>query len=151
VANPFLYRDPLGRVREMLSFRQQEMYGQGLLSENEAVPGGLNIRLPLLFDRSLGELGTLSKRSGAPLDLPLVALGVVALGVRVVQGRSAARFLGTEGMVLMLCATVVLGVGANLGLDWARYYMPVLTLTPVLLGVGAVTLLRWLGILTRVT
>jgi hypothetical protein len=37
---------------------------------------------------------------------------------------------------------MIVGLGWNIGVDWARYYLPLLTLSPVLIGIGADSLLR---------
>lgn len=149
--NPFLYPNPVGRLQDMLAFRQQEMFGQAVLSENEAVPPGLQVRLQLLGERALVELATLNKRTGIPLDVPLVALGLAALVVSMLRQRRLESLLGPESFMILCCLVGVLGLAPNLGLDWARYYMPALTLTSVLLGVGVATLLRGLRALVKVT
>ena len=51
--NPFLYPNPADRLQQMFAFRTQEMFGQAALSENEAVPPGLAVRLPLVAERTL--------------------------------------------------------------------------------------------------
>jgi len=149
--NPFLYPNPADRLQQMFAFRTQEMFGQAALSENEAVPPGLAVRLPLAAERTLFELATLNKRFNAPLDLPLVALGLATLGYRLIRRRSEQETLGPDGFMLLCCAVTMVGLAWNLGLDWARYYMPLLTLTSILIGVGADSLLRAIRGIARIT
>ncbi|MFN0073091.1 MAG: glycosyltransferase family 39 protein [Chloroflexota bacterium] len=149
--NPFLYPNPVGRLQEMLAFRQQEMFGQAVLSENEAVPPGLGARLPLLADRMLLDLATLNKRTGVPFDIPLIGLGLLTLAAGIGRQRTLQAVLGAEGLMLICCVVTVLGLAWNLGLDWARYYMPMLTLTSLLIGIGSATLLRGIRVVARMT
>jgi hypothetical protein len=53
--------------------------------------------------------------------------------------------------MLLCCAVTTVGLAWNLGLDWARYYMPLLTLTSILIGVGADSLLRIIRGIARIT
>jgi 4-amino-4-deoxy-L-arabinose transferase-like glycosyltransferase len=140
--NPFLYPNPVGRLQDMLAFRQQEMFGQAVLSENEAIPPGLGARLPLLAERTLMDLATLNERLHAPLDVLLVVLGLLTLCYRIGRQRDAQAGLGPDALLLLCCAVMIVGLGWNIGVDWARYYLPLLTLSPVLIGIGADSLLR---------
>jgi hypothetical protein len=149
--NPFLYPNPPDRMRQMFDFRQQEMFGQAALSENEALPPGLASRMPILIERTLIELATLRARLGPPLDLPLVVLGLLTLGYRVARARTPDRLLGPETLMLLFCTVTTIGLAWNIGIDWARYYVPLLTLTSVIVGIGAVTVLNLLVRIARAT
>jgi hypothetical protein len=149
--NPFLYPNPPDRMRQMFDFRQQEMFGQAALSENEALPPGLASRMPVVVERTLIELATLRARLGPPLDLPLVVLGLLTLGYRVARARTPDRLLGPETLMLLFCTVTTIGLAWNIGIDWARYYVPLLTLTSVIVGIGAVTVLNLLVRIARAT
>lgn len=146
--NPFLYPDPIGRFSEMLAFRQQELFGQRLLSENEAVANGLEHRLPLLLGRTFDDLATLRRHTTVPIEAFLAGLGLITWAARAAR-RGWAGVFGSEIWMLTLGGAITLGIAANLGLDWARYYVPLLTLTPLLIGQGAVTLVAGAQALAR--
>jgi hypothetical protein len=149
--NPFLYPNPVDRLQQMFAFRQQEMFGQAALSENEALAPGLDVRMPVVAERTLVDLATLRSRLSAPLDAPLVVLGLLAIGYRMTRSRSAQRLLGPEGFMVFCCVMTTLGLTWNIGIDWARYYMPLLTLSSVLTGIGAASLLHILLRTARAT
>jgi hypothetical protein len=149
--NPFLYPNPADRMTQMFQFRQQEMFGQAALSENEALPPGLASRMPVVVERTLIELATLRARLGPPLDLPLVVLGLLTLGYRVARSRGPDRLLGPETLMLLCCAVTTIGLAWNIGIDWARYYMPLLTLSSVIVGIGAASVLNILIRIARAT
>jgi hypothetical protein len=149
--NPFLYPNPPERLQQMFELRQQEMFGQAALSENEALPPGLGARLPVVAERTLVDLGTLRERLGPPLDLPLIVLGLLTLGYRLARSRGANGLLGPNGLMLLCCVVTTLGLAWNIGIDWARYYMPLLTLSSVLAGIGAASLVNALLRLARAT
>jgi 4-amino-4-deoxy-L-arabinose transferase-like glycosyltransferase len=140
--NPFLYPNPPDRLRQMFEFRQQEMFGQAALSENEALPPGLSARMPVVLERTLVDLATLHARLGPPLDLPLIVLGLLTLGYQLARSRSRDTLLGPHALLLLCCVVTTLGLAWNIGIDWARYYMPLLTLSSVLVGIGTVSLVN---------
>ena len=80
-----------------------------------------------------------------------MVLGLATLGYRLVRRRSEQETLGPDGLMLLCCAVTMVGLAWNLGLDWARYYMPLLTLTSILIGVGADSLLRAIRGIARTT
>lgn len=138
--NPFLYRDPIGRTRAMLEFRQQEMFGQVALNEAEAVDPQLMRRLALVVDRTFQDLAPISRRTGLALDVALALLGTAGLALRTARLGFPRGAFSAEAVFLVWTVVVGAGLAVNLGLDWSRYYMPTLTLAAVLAGVGVATL-----------
>jgi hypothetical protein len=139
--DPFLWPDPIGRTRAMLAFRQQEMFGQRTLNEELAVPEGTATRLLFLLRRSALEEPWAARRLGVPLEGALMAVGVVVLAARIACGRRAGALVGPEAIVVTWLSVLILGTAPNLGIDWDRYYLPIVTLGLVCAGVGAGALL----------
>jgi hypothetical protein len=135
--NPFLWPDPIGRTREMLAFRQQEMFGQRTLNEELAVPEGVGTRLAFLLRRSALEEPWAARRLGVPLEAILAAIGVGVAAVRIVRGRRDGALVGPEAVVGTWLLVLILGTAPNLGIDWDRYYLPILALGLVFAGLGA--------------
>lgn len=157
VVNPFLWPDPFGRTWSMLAQQQSIMVEQGQQFGNpveQALPG----RLVLMVQRTFVENSTPAFDYGAPpgseplirrtfselptvlgvsLELALAAVGLAALLVRVaVVWRSGQRH-GAETALLWWLAAYFVGIGANLSLDWPRYYVPTAFFGSLLIGLGA--------------
>jgi hypothetical protein len=135
--NPFLWPDPVGRTRAMLEFRQQEMFGQRTLNEELAVPEGIGTRLAFLLRRSALEEPWAPRRLGIPVEaiLSVVGLGVVA--ARLVQNRREGSLVGPEALTGAWLLVSIVGTAPNLGIDWDRYYLPIVALGLVFAGIGA--------------
>jgi uncharacterized membrane protein len=168
--NPFLWPDPVGRTWSMLEQQQSIMVEQGTQFGNP-VNDAFPWRLGLVVYRSFVEtstpafdagrppdsepqIGPTFADLGAPLDLSLelvlAAVGFAILLARAVQVWRAGRGHGPETALLWWLAAYVLGIAANLSLDWPRYYVPTAYFAALLIGLGAagiVTLARdaWFG------
>jgi hypothetical protein len=154
--NPFLWPDPVGRTWSMLAQQQAIMVEQGEQFGNPveaALPG----RLLLMVERSFVENSTPAFDYGAPrgseplvrrtfselpaafgigVELALAAVGLVVLAWQAVTvWRSGARH-GPETALLWWLAAYYLGIGANLSLDWPRYYVPTAFFGAILIGMG---------------
>ena len=140
--NPFLWPDPAGRTAAMLRFRQQELFGQRALSPENAVPESLSVRAGLLLRRTLMEEAPLAARTGLPLDAPLALVGAWVLARDALRARRAGGLLGPEALALAWIAAFAAGTIPNLGINWDRYYLPIVALGLVPVGVGTATLLR---------
>jgi hypothetical protein len=139
--NPFLWPDPVGRTVAMLRFRQQELFGQRALSPENAVPEDLPTRTALLLRRTFMDEAPLAARTGLPLDAPLALVGTWVLARGASRTWRAGGLLGPEAFALAWIAAFVAGTIPNLGINWDRYYLPVVALSLVPIGVGAATLL----------
>jgi hypothetical protein len=138
--NPFLWPDPVGRTRAMLAFRQQEMFGQRTLNEELAVPEGIATRLVFLLRRSVFDEPWAARRLGVPIEGVLMVVGVVVVAVRVWYGRWAGSLVSAEAVLGVWMLVLILGTAPNLGIDWDRYYLPIVTLGLIFAGVGAAAL-----------
>jgi hypothetical protein len=138
--DPFLWPDPVGRTRAMLAFRQQEMFGQRTLNEELAVPDGLTTRLAFLLRRSALDEPWAARRLGVPVEGMLMAVGVAVVAARVFRGRRVGSLVGAEAVLGVWLLVMILGTAPNLGIDWDRYYLPIVALGLIFAGVGAVAL-----------
>lgn len=138
--NPFLWPDPLGRTRAMLAFRQQEMFGQRTLNEELAVPEGIVTRLAFLLRRSAFDEPWAARRLGVPVEGVLMVVGVGVVAARVWRGRRIGSLVGPEAVLGVWLLVMVLGTAPNLGIDWDRYYLPIVALGLICAGVGTVAL-----------
>ena len=125
----------------MLAFRQQEMFGQRTLNEELAVPEGLATRLAFLLRRSAFDEPWAARRLGVPIEGVLMAVGV---GVVVARGSGAggapARWSAPEAVLGTWLLVMILGTAPNLGIDWDRYYLPIVALGLICAGVGTAAL-----------
>jgi hypothetical protein len=140
--DPFLWPDPVGRLQAMLAFRQQEMFGQQQLSQELAIPDGLATRLPMLIGRSAFGEPWAARRLGVPVEALLAAAGVVVAAARSIRGRGHGGAVGPDAVVGIWTLAMVVGTAANLGIDWDRYYLPIVALGLVFAGVGAAALVE---------
>jgi hypothetical protein len=138
--DPFLWPDPIGRTRAMLAFRQQEMFGQRTLNEELAVPEGIGTRLVFLLRRSALEEPWAARRYGVPLEGALATIGIGVAVARIVRGRRDGALVGPEATVGTWLLVMILGTAPNLGIDWDRYYLPIVAVGLVFAGMGTVAL-----------
>jgi hypothetical protein len=157
IVNPFLWPDPVGRTWSMLTQQQSIMVEQGTQFGNpveQALPG----RLLLMVQRSFVENSTPPFDYGAPrgseplirrtfselptafgisLELALASIGLVILLRRVATVWWSGERHGAETALLWWLAAYLLGIAANLSLDWPRYYVPTAFYGSILIGLGA--------------
>jgi hypothetical protein len=154
--NPFLWPDPAGRTLSMLEQQQSIMVEQGVQFGNP-VDGGFVSRVGLLVYRTFVETSTPAFDAGLPRGSepvigptffglwPLLgvsialALAAVGLAVLVRQATLAWRVNprhGPEIALLWWLAAYMLGIAANLSLDWPRYYVPSAFFGSLLIGLG---------------
>lgn len=156
VVNPFLWADPVGRTWSMLAQQHSIMVEQGQQFGNP-VESGLPERLLLMVLRSFVDNSTpafdygaapgsppLIRRTfsalptffGMSAELVLAALGSGALVWRVLGAWRSRGRPGAELALLAWLAAYVVGIGANLSLDWPRYYVPTAFYGSLLIGLG---------------
>ncbi|MGE3910215.1 MAG: hypothetical protein AB7K36_12725 [Chloroflexota bacterium] len=168
LVNPFLWPDPVGRTWSMLEQQQSIMVEQGEQFGNPvtlSLPG----RLLLMVERTFVENSTppfdagrppgsdpLMRRTftelptvfGVSLELALAVVGLAAMLRRIVRNWRVGAFGGPETALTWWLAGYLLGIGANLSLDWPRYYVPTAYFGALLIGLGAQALIgaamfRW--------
>ena len=154
--NPFLWPDPAGRSWSMLAQQQAIMVEQGAQFGNPveaALPG----RLLLTIQRSFVENSTPAFDYGAPrgseplirrtftglptlvgisVELALAAVGLAVLIRRVATVWWSGARHGPETALLWWLDAYLLGIAANLSLDWPRYYVPTAFYGAILIGLG---------------
>ncbi|MFN8633683.1 MAG: glycosyltransferase family 39 protein [Chloroflexota bacterium] len=143
--DPFLWPDPVGKTREMLQFRQQEMFGQRTLNEELATPEGTMTRLGFLLRRSTLDEPWAGRRLGVPLEGVLAVGGLVVTGWSIVRDRHRGALVGPGAVVGLWLLVLILGTAPNLGIDWDRYYLPIVTVGLAFTGVGAAGLADGVG------
>jgi hypothetical protein len=165
VVNPFLWGGPVERTWSMLEQQQSIMVEQGQQFGNPvdlSLPG----RLLLMVRRSFVDNSTPAFDYGAPpgspplirrtfTDLPvafgisaelvLATVGLVGLVGRAVGVWRAGQRHGVETALLWWLAAYIVGIGANLSLDWPRYYVPTAFYGALLIGLGADLIVRLVG------
>jgi hypothetical protein len=110
------------------------------LNEDLAVPEGIVTRLGFLLYRSGFDEPWAAHRLGIPIEGVLMAVGLAVAAKRVVRTRHRAGLLGPEAMAGWWLLVMIAGSAPNLGIDWDRYYLPIVALGLVFAGVGAVAL-----------
>lgn len=142
ISYPYLWPDPIGRVRYIFAFRRQEMDNQAGFWPQAAIDTrqealrrtweNLNDRYSS-SDRLITELGNLFSAdwSGARYDLYLAVPGLVVLvylawrnGLASPHALATAAILGQSALILMA-----------LGVDFNRYYLPLLFAAAIGIGV----------------
>lgn len=165
--NPFLWPDPVGRTWSMLAQQQSIMVEQGARFGNPvetALPG----RLLLTIQRSFVETSTPAFDYGAPrgseplirrtfselptvfgisVELALAAVGLAVLLRRVATVWWSGQRHGPETALLWWLDVYLIGIAANLSLDWPRYYVPTAFYGALLIGLGTQAIvtaaIRW--------
>lgn len=141
--NPYLWPSPLRRSWDLFDFRRSEMDGQSNAWPIAGVDGWLTAlaRTGRRFNRDystslriqdwFGDVATISFRH-IPLDAVLMAAGVVVLiGIVVRRGLWSPHALAAFLMASQ-CAVVIVGMGV----DFYRYFLPLLIVASVCVGVG---------------
>jgi hypothetical protein len=140
IVDPFLWPDPIGRTRAMLQFRQQEMFGQRALNEELAVPEGIATRVVFLLRRSAVDEPWAARRLGLPLEGVLMVVGAVVVAARIWRERRAGSLVDAEAVLGTWMLVMIVGTAPNLGIDWDRYYLPIVALGLIFAGVGTASL-----------
>jgi hypothetical protein len=170
VVNPFLWGDPVGRTWSMLEQQQSIMVEQGAQFGNP-VEVSFPERVGLLVYRTFVENSTPAFDAGRPpgsdpllrrtfselpapfgvsLELVLATIGLGVLLARVGRVWRAGERRGTEHALLWWLGVYVVGIAANLSLDWPRYYVPTAFFGTALIGLGVAEVValarrRWSG------
>jgi hypothetical protein len=149
---PFLWPDPIGRIRMLFEFRAIEMYNQGVLWSELKVDGPVDA-----LGRIGNWLGDIDSVTGQLFEVVARLFGVswkpmgfdlllAIIGALILLAVSIRRGLGSRWAMAALVlggqvALIVVGMRA----DYSRYLLPVLTATAVCGGLvaGAVWDVAW--------
>ena len=140
IVDPFLWPDPIGRTRAMLQFRQQEMFGQRTLNEELAVPEGSGRAWSSCCAARRSTSRGRPVASGVPLEGVLMAVGAGVVAARIWRARRAGSLVGAEAVLGTWMLVMIVGTAPNLGIDWDRYYLPIVALGLIFAGVGTASL-----------
>ncbi|HEU0163599.1 MAG TPA: hypothetical protein VFQ54_01070, partial [Thermomicrobiales bacterium] len=128
---PYLWQDPIGRIRTLINFRESEMANQSVISPQFNVTGTLDA-----FQRTWNNLharwsGTRSfltwiglPDAGRWFESFDVLLGLVGLAVLLYLGLRKG-IQSPQLIVLILIVTEILTVEFSLKTDFERYYLPI--------------------------
>lgn len=141
---PFLWVDPIGRSLDLLEFRTSEMASQARVfpwakvnNPREALmrygeqlhdTASTTTHLQEWMNDHLG----FSIENPVSIDFIVVAIGAILL-LRIVINRG---LWSPHAMVALLMAAEVAAVTVGLGVDFYRYYLPILLVNSVLVGVA---------------
>jgi len=156
LASPYLWQDPIRRTYYLYEFRRVEMVGQSNTWPSVAVanPAAALSRIGKRLNEDYSTTEHVQSWFGALMgidtevvgfDLLLAAIGGLLL-VRIVFKRGLwSPHAITAGLMLSELAAVVLGMGS----DFYRYYLPVVLIMVILVGVFAGELWKAMGSLAR--
>jgi hypothetical protein len=143
LANPFLWPDPVGRTLAQLEFRTGEMDAQAAAWPIAAVDNPLvalqrtGRRFNTDYSTSIRVQEWLAQTLSIdfepmPLDMLFIAAGVVVLGALVIRSGP----WSPAGLSSYLMAASSAAVIVGMGVDFYRYFLPLLVVASVALGVG---------------
>lgn len=140
---PYLWVSPIGNSLNLLDFRRQEMASQARIWTHASVDGPVGAfrrygeQLHGAYSSTRDAQQTIADRLGFTIDNPtsfdliLVAIGAILL-TRIVIQRG---IWSPHALVATLMAAEVGAVTVGLGVDFYRYYLPVLLVNSVLVGI----------------
>jgi hypothetical protein len=150
-ANPFLWSNPLRLTWELFDFRRTEMNGQSTAWPIAHVDGPMSALMrigrrlntdyssSIRIEKYIEQTASVTMRH-VSIDVILMAAGLIALLALVIRrGLWSAPSL-TAYLMASQAATVVVGMGV----DFYRYFLPVLIVGSICLGVGVGA--AWLAI-----
>lgn len=141
---PYLWVSPIKNSLNLLDFRTTEMASQARILPHARVddPVGAFMRYGQQLQgaysstrdaiASLGDLIGADFGGAVSLDLMIVAVGVILVTRMVIQH----GLWSPHALVIMLMAAEVGAVTVGLGVDFYRYYLPVLLVNSILVGVA---------------
>jgi hypothetical protein len=147
---PYLWVSPIRNALHLLDFRRTEMASQARILPHARVddPLGAFLRYGQQLHgaysstrdgiESLGRLFGQDFGGATSLDLIVGAVGLLLVVRMVIQ----AGLWSPQALVILLMAAEVGAVTVGLGVDFYRYYLPVLLVISVLVGVAAGELAR---------
>lgn len=144
LVSPYLWQDPIRRTYYLFEFRRVEMVGQSNTWPSVAVanPAAALSRIGERLNEDYSTTKHVQHWFGKLMgidtgavgfDLPLAAIGGLLLVVIVFRRGLWSPHAITAGLMLSELAAVVLGMGS----DFYRYYLPVVLIMMILVGVFA--------------
>jgi hypothetical protein len=152
---PYLWTDPVGRTNNLFEFRRAEMENQSRIWGNAAITGRFEVlnrtwdMLEVRYSATgkfLVKAGIVEPRTGNPsgeepgYDLPFALAGLAIFaatalwrGFRSPQFLAFLTLMGQSGIILL-----------GLNIDFDRYYLPLVLMFAIGLGVGVGEVSGWL-------
>lgn len=138
VSYPYLWRDPIGHIHALIDYRQWGMDIQGRLWSHIAVETRTEAleRVGTRLGDEWTVLGRAREAAGWSRTPDGLELALAAAGLVILLWLAAQRGLWSAPALI---AAVLTGQAAitvyGLGVDWARYHLPILLLVAVCIGV----------------
>jgi hypothetical protein len=151
LANPYLWPNPIGRTYAQFDFRRSEMDGQSSAWPIAGVNGPLQAlertgrRFNMDYSTSLRiqhwiqDTATVSFKA-ISLDTVLMAAGLVVLLAIVVRRGLWSPHALVAYLMAAQCGVVI----AGMGVDFYRYFLPLLVVASICLGVGIGEGISWM-------
>jgi hypothetical protein len=139
--NPFLWRDPLGRSYALFEFRRAEMGAQQQSHPHDAVYD-LDDRVARVLARALVDHTWVNSTLGIPFDVPLAAIGLIALGIMAANEWRRTSGVGPALIFLLWLHAYLFGTIWGYSLDWERYVLPISLFVALTSGIGLSVLVR---------
>lgn len=133
---PYLWRAPVDHTLAMFEFRASAMDVQGMAWPHVAVES--RVEAIQRIATRLGEDFTVLGRLGAEGSVRGVELGIAVVGMTVLLFLVARHGLASgHGLALAVLGGQTAITVLGMGVDWARYHLPILLFMAVCLGVAA--------------
>ncbi|HYJ12373.1 MAG TPA: phospholipid carrier-dependent glycosyltransferase [Thermomicrobiales bacterium] len=148
---PFLWPNPVSRSLDLLDFRRQEMASQAriwpwakvetpkdaFMRYGEQLDGTYSTTKHL--QQSLLERIGIDIANPVGLDFIAVAIGAILLGRMVIR----TGLWSPQSLMALLMAAEIGAVTVGLGVDFYRYYLPILLVNSILVGVAFGEIWSW--------
>jgi 4-amino-4-deoxy-L-arabinose transferase-like glycosyltransferase len=125
--NPFLYREPVKKIEQMITFRSElsKIYQK---EQPHLALENIPVKVRKVLERTLmpGDKNYtfLGSRIGFPADLALFLLGFFALILKAVKALIHDKKLPPDGLVLLYALILFAGTVLWIPMDWDRYFLP---------------------------
>jgi len=155
VSYPYLWSDPIGRTKVLFDFRRAEMANQSRIWGDAAIGSqseALSRTWDMLEDRYsasgkfLVKIGIAERREGSPdgaepgYDLPFAIAGLAIFAATAIwRGFRSPQFVA---FLTLMGQSVIIVLGLNV--DFDRYYLPLVLMFAVGLGIGVGETTGWL-------
>lgn len=136
-SNPFLYPDPLGGVKHMLSFTSIMSKTEGALRS-----GDIAGKLAATIDQTL--LFAPLRQLGGTGDALVLLIGLIALGARCAKNWRAC-WEGQMSTLLVCMLVTFVGIALWLPIAWARYTLPLQPWSAFVYAYGVVWMARYVA------
>ena len=132
---PYLWRAPIEHMRAMFAFRTTGMDLQASIWEHVAVESPVEALQRV--QARLGDEFTVLGRLGATWDAGRLELALAAVGLIVFGWLALRRGIASgHGLAMIVLGGQAAITVVGMGVDWARYHLPILLLVAVCIGVA---------------